>query len=218
MIMKRHTDVQTAYNRWSDTYDGQQNPLRDLDLLVLQQLITDLTGKVVVEAGSGTGKNSQWLAQHCQQLIGLDFSEGMLALARQKVPRPNVQFIHHDIRQPWPVEGGTADLVLINLVLEHIEQLEPIFHNAAAIMRPTAELIVTDLHPDRVTAGKGAEITALDETIINFVHPVAEYIMVAQGAGLQLVAQEGWAAELPDTIGADNNDSQPLLLSLRFVK
>jgi hypothetical protein len=35
---------------------------------------------------------------------------------------------------------------------------------------------------------------------------------------LQLVAQEGWAAELPDTIGTGNNDSQPLLLSLRFVK
>ena len=216
--MKRHTDVQTAYNRWSDTYDGQQNPLRDLDLLVLQRLLTDLTGKVVVEAGCGTGKNSQWLAQQCQQLIGLDFSEGMLALARQKVPRPNVRFIHHDIRQPWPVAAETADLVLINLVLEHIERLEPIFRNATAIMRPAAQLIVTDLHPDRVTAGKGAEITALDETIINFVHPVAEYIMAANVAGLQLVTQEGWTAELPDTFDADNSGSQPLLLSLCFAR
>jgi malonyl-CoA O-methyltransferase len=216
--MKRHIDVQTAYNRWSDSYDAQQNPLRDLDLLILQRLITDLMGKVVVEAGCGTGKNSQWLAQRCRQLIGLDFSEGMLALARQKVRRPNAQFIHHDIRQPWPVAAETADLVLINLVLEHIEQMEPIFHNAAAVMCPTAQLLVTDLHPDRVTMGKGAEITALDETIVNFVHPVADYIAAANGAGLQLVAEKGWPADLPDAADAPNHDSQPLLLSLSFTK
>jgi malonyl-CoA O-methyltransferase len=216
--MKRHTDVQTAYNRWSDTYDGQQNPLRDLDLLVLQRLITDLAGKVVVEAGCGTGKNSQWLAKSCQQLIGLDFSEGMLALARQKVKRPNAQFIYHDICQPWPVEKETADLVLINLVLEHIEKLEPIFYNAAAIMGSNAQLIVTDLHPDRVTAGKGAEITALDETIVNFVHPMSEYVAAAESAGLQLVAQEGWTADLQQMSDAQNGDLQLLLLSLCFVK
>lgn len=216
--MKRHTDVQTAYNRWSDTYDGQPNPLRDLDLLVLQQLITDLADKVVVEAGCGTGKNSQWLAQNCQQLIGLDFSEGMLALARQKVKRPNAQFIHHDIRQPWPVEKEAADLVLINLVLEHIEKLVPIFHNAAAIMRANGELIVTDLHPNRVTEGKGAEITALAETIVNFVHPVSDYMVAAEAAGLELLAEEGWTADLQKVSDADGGDSQPLLLALRFIK
>ena len=216
--MKRHNDVQAAYNRWSDTYDAQPNPLRDLDLRVLQRLLTDLADKVVVEAGCGTGKNSRWLAQSCQRLIGLDFSGRMLALARQKVQRPNVQFIHHDIRQPWPVEAETVDLVLINLVLEHIEQLEPIFRHAGAIMRPAAQLIVTDLHPDRVTAGKGAEITALAETIVNFVHPATEYVAAAKEAGLQLVAQEGWTADLRKVHEADGSDLQPLLLALRFIK
>ena len=216
--MKRHTNVQTAYDRWSDTYDVQQNPLRDLDLLVLQQLLTDLSGKVVVEAGCGTGKNSQWLAASCQRLIGLDFSQKMLALARQKVQQPNINFLYHDIRQPWPMEAEAADLVLINLVLEHIEQLDPIFRNAAVIMRPGAQLIVTDLHPDRVVAGKGAEITALAETIINFVHPVTDYIAAAKRAGLQLVAQEGWTADVDHVSEAYNDPRQPLLLSLSFAK
>jgi malonyl-CoA O-methyltransferase len=187
-----------------------------LDLLVLQQLLTDLAGKVVVEAGCGTGKNSQWLAQRCQQLIGLDFSEGMLALARQKVPQPNAQFIQHNILQPWPVAAETADIVLINLVLEHIEQLEPVFQHAAAIMPPNAQLIVTDLHPDRVTVGKGAEITALAETIVNFVHPVTEYVGVAETAGLQLIEQKAWTADLQES--APTVPSYPLLLSLIFTK
>ena len=216
--MKRHTNVQTAYNRWSHTYDTQQNPLRDLDLLVLQQLLTDLSGKVIVEAGCGTGKNSQWLAASCQRLLGLDFSQKMLALARQKVQQPHVNFLYHDIRQPWPMAAEAADLVLINLVLEHIQQLDPIFRNAALIMRPDAQLIVTDLHPDRVVAGKGAEITALAETIVNFVHPVTDYIAAAKKAGLQLLAQEGWTADLLKISEADNSDLQPLLLALRFMK
>jgi malonyl-CoA O-methyltransferase len=112
----------------------------------------------------------------------------------------------------------TADLVLINLVLEHIEQLEPIFHNAAAILRPGGQLIVTDLHPDRVTAGKGAEITAWAETIVNFVHPVAEYVAAAEATGLQLAAQKGWTAELVGVSEAHDRDLRPLLLSLVFVK
>lgn len=51
-------DVYIGYERWSETYDLQTNPTRDLSSRVVQERVPDLDGLVVVEAGCGTGLNS----------------------------------------------------------------------------------------------------------------------------------------------------------------
>jgi ubiquinone/menaquinone biosynthesis C-methylase UbiE len=117
------TPIQSAYYRWSKSYDSQPNPTRDIDAAVLDHILPNLTGLTAVEAGCGTGKNSGRLAAACHHLIALDFSEGMMAVARRKVQAPNITWAQCDLNRPWPLAADTADLVIFNLVLEHIQHL-----------------------------------------------------------------------------------------------
>lgn len=219
--LRIETDVHAAYERWSETYDAQPNATRDLSSLALKRLVPDLSGLSIVEGGCGTGANSSWLAPMCKQLIGLDSSEGMLSVARSKVQLPHVHFIRHDIREPWPVVDATADLVLINLVLEHIEVLEPVFRHAAQVMQLGALLIISELHPNRVAAGARARIKRAgeeDESIVNFVHPVEDYVTAADAVGLRFRSSVEWPKHLLNDRPVDTSDSEPLVLTLCFGK
>lgn len=216
--VKIETNVYRAYEKWSRTYDSQPNPTRDLNALVLRRLVPDLDGLRVVEGGCGTGINSAWLAPRCKQLIGLDFSDGMLRIAKRRVRLPHAWFIRHDIRESWPLREAIAELVLISLVLEHIELLEPVLRNAAQVMRHGALLIISEFHPDRVAAGARARIGSEDEDIINFLHPVEEYTDAANAVGLRLNSVAEWSKDLLDVRQTDVDGLDPLILSLCFEK
>ena len=207
--------IQSAYNRWSIRYDEQPNITRDLDAAVLPQVVPDLTGLTVVEAGCGTGKNSGWLAEQCQQLFALDFSEGMLAQARQKVTAENVTWAKCDLNQRWPVEDGAADVVLFNLVLEHIENLGSVFAEAARVLRSGGQMFLSEYHPARLTAddGMGARITddegQIVEVLTSYLHTIADFETAAASNGLKLLSRRDW-----ETTG----EERPLILTMGFKK
>ena len=125
------SDVAQAYDRWSRRYDDDHNATRDLDARVVRQSPLHLDGARVLELGCGTGKNSQWLATQSRELVALDFSPGMLDVARRRVRAAHVRFVEHDITRPWPVEPASCDVVVGNLVLEHVRDLGPIYAEAA---------------------------------------------------------------------------------------
>src|SRR5215208_1012605 len=113
------SSVARAYDRWSAQYDRDRNATRDLDAVVVREAPLRLAGQRVLELGCGTGKNSVWLASQARELIALDFSAGMLAVARQRVDASHARFVEHDIREPWPLQDAAVDVVVGNLVLEH---------------------------------------------------------------------------------------------------
>ncbi len=115
--------VRADYDVWAATYDSVNNPTRDLDAVVLRTQPLPLSGARIIEIGCGTGKNTGWLAEHAQHFVAIDFSELMLEHARRRVTSDRVRFVRHDILDPWPVPDGSADLVVSNLVLEHIPDL-----------------------------------------------------------------------------------------------
>src|SRR6478609_2936683 len=128
-------DVADAYDRWSRQYDDDRNATRDLDAFVLRQVPLHLAGARVLEVGCGTGKNSAWLVSQARELIALDFSPGMLDVARRRVRSSTARFVEHDITRPWPVESESVDVVVGNLVLEHVRELGPVFAEAARVLR-----------------------------------------------------------------------------------
>jgi malonyl-CoA O-methyltransferase len=88
-----------------------------MDAAVLSAIVPELAGLRVVEAGCGTGKNTGWLAERCLWLAALDFSAGMMAVARRKVQAGHVGWARCDVYRPWPLEGESADLVMFYIVL-----------------------------------------------------------------------------------------------------
>lgn len=219
--MTQKEAVYESYESWSKSYDEQENPTRDVSTAVIKKLIRPIENQIIVEAGCGTGINTQWLAPQCKTVIGLDFSESMLALAKQKVQADNVQFFVQDLYEQWPVDAETVDLVLIALVLEHIDNIETVLNQAHRILKSGAYLMITEYHPDRVKRGSGAEFNNGDDApteIINFHHPLEEYEQVAKTLGFRLDEVLTWRKELAENGDPVETSRDPLLLTLIMSK
>lgn len=205
-------DVLSAYNSWAADYDRDENPTRDADLASLQEKAHYFEGKRVIEAGCGTGKNSRWLAAVCRSLYAFDLSRKMLEKAGEKIKASNAFFLLADITRPWPFAANTADVVTINLVLEHIQELWPVFDSAATVLRPEGLLFINELHPKKQAAGTKARFHKGHETIRidSFHHSAQDYHQSAQRAGFSVVSFE----DVWDPVPGQN----PRLLSMILKK
>ncbi len=201
--------IQAAYTDWATTYDADRNLTRDLDAAVTRELLAGRRCRSLLELGCGTGKNTAFLAGLADQLLALDFSAGMLAQARAKVAAPNVRFAQADLTRPWPCADQSADLIVGNLVLEHIADLGFIFGQARRALRPGGQILICELHPFRQYQGSKAtfqrDLAAVE--IPAFIHHIAEFLGAAAAHGLALAQlQERWHAE--------DQDKPPRLLAL----
>lgn len=208
--------IASAYDRWAALYDHDDNATRDLDAEVVRREAPASARGDVVEAGCGTGKNTAWLAGRARTVTALDFSAGMLATARRRVPDANVRWVHHDIRLAWPVEPESADLVLVNLVLEHVRDVTPVFREAARALRPGGDVFLCELHPDRQRRGGQAHFAdpGTGDTVYveAYRHSISELVNAALDAGLTLARMGEWLEDgaLPD--------APPRLISLHLKR
>ena len=209
-------NVAAAYDRWSAQYDDNENPTRDLDALVVRQELVQLTNRAVLELGCGTGKNTVWLAEQSKHVTALDFSPGMLAVARRRVEAANVRFVQHDVRETWPLGDGEVDVVIGNLVLEHVADLAPVYREASRVLKPGGQLFLCELHPYKQLLGSQARFTDPNthETVhvTAFAHSMAEYVNSGLDAGFSLSMLGEWrdAGALAD--------APPRLVSLLFAR
>lgn len=204
LIPEAAVNVRRAYDRWSDSYDQDQNLTRDLDGQVLRSALAELAdGRgenplvlenprvleilEILEIGCGTGKNTDFLAGIGAHVLALDFSEGMLAKARDTVRSGNVTFQAADITRPWPCADGSIDLIACDLVLEHIENLDFVFAQAGRVLAPGGRLFISELHPCRQYQGGRAHFQHDGATveIPAFVHHLSDFLTAAERAGLQ---------------------------------
>jgi malonyl-CoA O-methyltransferase len=208
------SNVAATYDRWAATYDADRNVTRDLDALVVQKTPLVLEGRDVLELGCGTGKNTSYLAEHARHVTAVDFSEGMIARAHERLTTSNVKFVRHDIRDPWPMSPASVDLVVGNLILEHVHDLAPVYFEAARVLRPNGQLFICELHPFRQLLGGQPNFvdphTGEKVEVAAHIHTVSEYVNGGVEAGLTLRSLGEWIEEEAPA------DTPPRLISLLY--
>lgn len=208
--------VARAYDVWALQYDGEVNRTRDLAGDVLRGHDFALAAKDVLEIGCGTGRHTVWLAAGARSVIALDFSPGMLAEARRRVTSSTVRFVEHDIRERWPVEDASVDLVIGMLVLEHLDEIGPVFREAARVLRPGGTFFSAEFHPMRQMMGRQARFTDAAtgrvELVAAFLHDTSEYVQSGLGAGMRLDHLGEWRDDEAERA------STPRLISVCFVR
>ena len=182
--------VRSGYDRWSEVYDHDLNPLVALEEPVVREALGDASGLAVLDLGCGTGRHALWLAGAGARVTAVDFSEGMLSEARRKPGAEAVRFLVHDLHQPLPFEAASFDRVVSGLVLEHLRDLGFVFGEARRVLRPGGRAVVSAMHPAMFLRGAFARFTdpATGEKVSpgSLSHSLGDFVMAAVRGGFEL--------------------------------
>ncbi|MES2796912.1 MAG: class I SAM-dependent methyltransferase [Bacteroidota bacterium] len=207
-------DTQKAYDHWAETYDVVINKTRDLEGIALREMLSKIEFESVLEIGCGTGKNTEWLVNQASNILSIDLSEEMLAKAKKKITSENVAFGQANITENWSfTENRQFDLICFSLVLEHIENLVPIFEKAEKFLKTGGHLYIGELHPFKQYNGTKARFETESGTQIVdcYNHHISDFVQPALKYGLTLV-------ELSEQFDQNDKTEFPRILTLLFKK
>lgn len=186
--------VDDAYNVWAETYDSNENKTRDLELSVGKSVLGDKSFSKIIELGCGTGKNSEWLIDKCDTLLGVDFSSEMISKAKSKIKSKKVKFIEADLLKKWKFVNNSVDLITASLILEHIQNLDFIFSESNKSLAANGLFYICELHPFKQYAGSKARFEINDEVVKleTYVHHISDYLESAAKNNFKLLKLNEW--------------------------
>ncbi|RYE47778.1 MAG: class I SAM-dependent methyltransferase, partial [Sphingobacteriales bacterium] len=182
-------NTKQAYNIWAAQYDTNDNKTRDIEALALKLSLASIPFNKVLEIGCGTGKNTEWLIEKAALITAVDFSEQMLARAKDKINSNRVQFKQADITSRWNFRDGLYDLVTFSLILEHIDNLDYVFNEVSKSLNPGGFVYIGELHPFKQYSGTTARFETEDgrQVVDCFNHNVSDFVQTGKKHGLSLV-------------------------------
>ena len=205
--------IERAYASWAMQYDTNYNRTRDLDRKVTITTLSNYDFKNVLELGCGTGKNTEWLLNKAVRIIGIDFSQEMLDIAKSKLSDDRVLFKKADLTEDWDIENQFADLVTSSLTLEHINDLDHIFNQASQKLKVNGLFFISELHPFKQYKGSKARFETEKgiEELETFTHHISDYVSGAKKNGFKILDINEW-------FDSPAKEDLPRLISFVFKK
>jgi SAM-dependent methyltransferase len=131
------------YDGIADWYDAefQPDPLESEAWQVLTRLLGEATGSLL-DVGCGTGSYTAALAGRGWDVTGVDISEDMLRLARER----GVRAIHADASS-LPFEDAAFDGAVSVLTNTDLDDLAAVVREIVRVLRPGAPFVYLAVHP-----------------------------------------------------------------------
>ena len=181
-----------GYDRWAATYDTMGNWLLELEEPEVDRALGNVKDLDVLDVGAGTGRHAIRIAERGARVTAVDFSDEMLAKARQKLGADKVRWLAHDVVRPLPFGANSFDRVLSALVLEHIpvDELASLFLDLGRVARHDGVIVVTAMHPAMFLKGVSANFRDESGEVRprSYVATLSDYVMGAVQAGLVIVS------------------------------
>lgn len=150
----RRVDAREGYDLWAETYDETPNPVVAMDARYTLGVLSPRPGERILDAGCGTGRHLGPLLRARSNPVGVDFSRGMLEIARRNYP--DVPLALADLHQSLPFENEHFDAVLCALIGEHLNELPFALREMHRVLRANGRLVFSVYHPEMAAAGKEA--------------------------------------------------------------
>ncbi len=113
----------------------------------LLALLPDVAERRVLDLGCGAGQLAHYLATRgAAEVVAIDLSERMLALARAQWSHPRVRYQREALEQvAFP--AARFDLVVSSLALHYVEDYRGLVKRIAAWLAPGGRLVYSTEHP-----------------------------------------------------------------------
>lgn len=142
-----------GYNLAVGDYDKKEKYLDSFEQGRLLPLFGDLTNKLVLDAGAGTGRLSLRLAARGAVVTALDISPAMLNILRKK--NKNIRTVVGDVEN-MPYADASFDYIVATFVIVHLKNLTKFFDEAYRVLKDSGKLFVTNINqkeaPEIITA------------------------------------------------------------------
>lgn len=192
-----------GYDLWSKAYDSTPNPVVAMDSRHTIDMLGPQEGELILDAGCGTGRNLGELIQAGSLPLGIDFSLGMLEVARDK--HTGVPLLLCDLEQTLPFIANTFDAVLCALIGEHLSGLGFVLSEFYRVLKTGGRLVFSVYHPAMSAAGIEAnfEQDGTEYRLGAFHYTVEEHVNLAAKAGFidsvatEFVGDEALAEMIP---------------------
>jgi len=181
------SEVGAGYAAWAETYDQPGNTTKALEEPVVSELTDHLPIGTVLDAGCGTGRHAARLLAAGHEVIGVDSSPEMLAVARAKLPGADLR---EGALEALPLDDASVTGCVCALALSHLPRLAPAVRELGRVLTPGGRLIVSNPHPF-ATAVLGRRATYVDRdgmrwTIPEYAHMPSDYVEAFTAAGLTI--------------------------------
>jgi len=93
----------------------------------------------ILELGCGPGDVSKQLAKFADRVVGIDFSEKMINIAKSRFA--DIEFQTADAEQQ-PFSDNSFDVVVSNYTAHHFAQPQRVFEEARRVLKPNGRLVV----------------------------------------------------------------------------
>lgn len=137
------------------------------DRPAMLELIGDVRGLDVLDAGCGPGFYAQALVEGGARVTACDASPTMVDLTRSRVgDRADVRVADIDQALDW-LPDDSQDVAVMALVIHHLERRDVALNELHRVLRPGGHLIVSTVHPMddwRRLGGSYFEVAAVNET------------------------------------------------------
>jgi ubiquinone/menaquinone biosynthesis C-methylase UbiE len=101
-------------------------------------------GRRALDLGCGSGRHAVLLAERFEQVDAIDISLPMIEIAQARRARPNITYLHADLRD---VAGSERyDFVLSALTLHHVPDLHAALTRIKMLVAPGGRLVVADMY------------------------------------------------------------------------
>ena len=186
-------DTETGYRQWADGYDAHLGYEEEFGggmfaaaETVIREIVDARPGGVALDAACGTGRVAGYLHARGHQVIGVDSSPEMLAVARKRVPAAD--FREGDLAS-LPLADGSVDVAVCTLALCHMRDLGPVLAEFARVLRCGGDLLISDMHAEQVF--RGSVVRALGPggepgLVATYRHQPGDYLRAALAAGLRV--------------------------------
>lgn len=148
-------DDNDVFSTYMQRRQQAESPNDTLEKPVMIGWVGDIRGKRILDLGCGDAAFGQEaLAKGCQQYVGVEGSQNMVAAARQTLTGTAGEVIHSTL-EAWDYTTAAFDLVVSRLVLHYIDNVQAVFANVHKSLVDGGQFFFSVEHPVITSSDKG---------------------------------------------------------------